>query len=208
MSEGQSLGLGRNGPCRQESGRGGANFEAPVDHYAPTHDLAQPWRTRTLIVTGIATLELVVLVAVGVALLGKGWFQHAHAAAAQSATHHAAPAAGPKPSPPAKTALRISAPARPMMPRGHTGLLVLNGNGLGGAAGAEARALRAHGYPVVGVANAKRADYAASIVMYRPGYEREARRAAHDVGIPIVTALDGVLPSQLRSAKLLIIVGK
>jgi hypothetical protein len=205
MSQGQSLGPGHEGQRR-----GGANFEAPVDHYAPTHDLAQPWRTRTLIVTGIATVELLALVAVGVVLLGKGWFQHARASAApetaQRAAHHAAPAA-PKPSTPAAKA-KIVLPARPMVARAQTGLLVLNGNGQSGAAGAEARALHAHGYPVVAVGNAKRNDYAASIVMYRPGYGREAQRLARDVGIPVVTALDGLLPGQLKGAKLMIILGR
>lgn len=183
-----------------------------MDHYAPTHDLAQPWRTRTLIATGVATVELLALVAVGVILLGRGWFQHARATTTPSAAHHAAaPATHPRPQPSAQTAKvthRIVVPARPIVSRAHTALLVLNGNGQGGAAGAEARALRAHGYPVVAVGNATRSDYAASMVMYRPGYDREARRLANDVGIKVVTVLDGLLPSQLRSAKLLIIVGK
>jgi hypothetical protein len=181
-----------------------------VDHYAPTRDLAQPWRTRTLIVTGIATVELLALVGVGVVLLGKGWFQHARANAApktaQSAAHHASPAAA-KPSAPAAKP-RIVVPARPMVTRAQTGLLVLNGNGQSGAAGAEARTLQAHGYPVVAVGNAKRNDYAASIVMYRPGYGREAQRLARDIGIPVVTALDGLLPGQLKGAKLMIILGR
>jgi hypothetical protein len=181
-----------------------------VDHYAPTHDLAQPWRTRTLIVTGIATVELLALVGVGVVLLGKGWFQHAQASVAQTtaqrAAHHAAPAA-PRPGAPAAKP-KIVLPARPMVTRAQTGLLVLNGNGQSGAAGAEARVLHAHGYPVPTVGNAKRNDYAASIVMYRPGYSREARRLAHDVGIPVVTALDGLLPGQLKGAKLMVILGR
>jgi LytR cell envelope-related transcriptional attenuator len=181
-----------------------------VDHYAPTHDLAQPWRTRTLIVTGIAAVELLALVAVGVVVLGKGWFQHVRASAApkaaQSAAHHAARAALRPTAPAAKP--KIVLPARPMVTRVQTGLLVLNGNGQSGAAGAEARAVRAHGYPVVAVGNAKRNDYAASIVMYRPGYDREARRLAHDVGIAVVSPLDGLLPSQLKGAKLMIILGR
>jgi hypothetical protein len=181
-----------------------------VDHYAPTHDLAQPWRTRTLIVTGIAAVELLALVAVGVVLLGKGWFQHARANAApktaQSAAHHATPAALRPTAPAAKP--KIVLPPRPLVTRAQTGLLVLNGNGQSGAAGAEARALRAHGYPVVAVGNAKRNDYAASIVMYGPGYGREAQRLARDVGIKVVTALDGLLPGQLKGAKLMIILGR
>jgi hypothetical protein len=194
--------------CRQETSLAAANFEAHVDHYAPTHDLAQPWRTRTLIAAGVATVELLALVAVGVILLGRGWFEHARATAAPSTAHHAsAPATHPRPQATAAPA-KAEPHARPMVSRAHTGLLVLNGNGQSGAAGAEARALRAHGYTVVAVGNARRNDYAASMVMYRPGYDREARRLAHDIGIKVVTVLDGLLPSRLKSAKLLIIVGK
>ena len=178
-----------------------------MDHYAPTHDLTQPWRTRTLIVTGIATVELVVLIAVGVVLVGKGWFEQARASAVRSATHHPA-AASHSPAPPAASVQpRPTAPARPLLARTHTSVLVLNGNGQSGAAGAEARLLQAHGYPVAAVANAKRSDYATSIVMYRPGYQREADRLARDTHVRVVSALDGVLPGQLHGAQLLLIVG-
>ena len=180
-----------------------------MDHYAPTHDLSQPWRTRTLILSGIAGIELVALVAVGVLVLGKGWFEHARASAATTkhvATHHTTPATHTQP--PAPTRTHPAAPARPLVPRAHTGLLVLNGNGRNGAAGTEATTLRAHGYPVVAVGNARRNNYAATMVMYRPGYEREAQRLAHDVGISVVTGLDGVAPGVLKSAKLMVIVGK
>jgi LytR cell envelope-related transcriptional attenuator len=180
-----------------------------VDHYAPTHDLAHPWRTRTMIVSAVAAAELVALVAVGVLVLGKGWFQHAQANAAGRRVHHtvvtqtakhSVPVAKPKPHP--------AAPATPMLSRAQTTLLVLNGNGQSGAAGAESRVLRAHGYTVSAVGNAKRNDYAASMVMYRPGLKREGLRLARDLGIPIVSALDGIQPSQLKGAKLLVIVGK
>ena len=97
--------------------------------------------------------------------------------------------------------------ATPLLARAHTSVLVLNGNGRNGAAGAEAASLRMHGYPVAAVGNAKRNDYAASIVMYRPGYDREAQRLAHDMGIKVVSGLDGVQPSQLHGARLLLIVG-
>jgi hypothetical protein len=180
-----------------------------MDHYAPTHDLTQPWRTRTMILSGIAVVQLVALVAIGVLVLGKGWFENARASAAakHTTTHHASPATPPaKPAPRPRTV--ANAPTRPMVARARTGLLVLNGNGQSGAAGAEASTLKAHGYPVVAVGNARRNDYAASIVMYRPGYNREAERLAHDIGIRVVTGLDGVAPSALKSAKLLLIVGK
>lgn len=178
-----------------------------MDHYAPTHDLTQPWRTRTLIVTGIATVELIALVALGVVLIGKGWFEQARASAVRSATHHPA-AASHSPAPPAApVTLHPTAPARPLAARAHTGVLVLNGNGQSGAAGAEASLLKSNGYPVTAVGNAKRSDYATSIVMFRPGYQREADRLARDVHVRLVSALDGVRPDQLHGARLLLIVG-
>jgi hypothetical protein len=176
-----------------------------MDHYAPTHDFAHQWRTRTMIVSAVAAVELVALIAVGVLLLGKGWFQHARASAAARtpAVHHAKPAPAP-----AKPAARPVEPTTPMLSRAQTSVLVLNGNGHDGAAGAEAGALRTHGYTIRAVGNAKRNDYAASMVMYRPGLKREALRLARDAGLPIVAPLDGLQPSQLHGAKLAVIVGR
>jgi hypothetical protein len=178
-----------------------------MDHYAPMHDLTQPWRTRTLIVTCIAAVELIALVALGAVLLGKGWFEQARASAVRNATHHPAAASHPPAAPAAPVKPHPTAPARPLLARAHTGVLVLNGNGQSGAAGAEARLLQADGYPVTAVGNAKRSDYATSIVMFRPGYQPEAERLARDVHARLVSALDGVLPDQLHGARLLFIVG-
>ncbi len=179
-----------------------------MDHYAPTHDLTQPWRTRTMVVSAIAVVELVALVAVGVVFLGKGWFQSERASAVRTATHHhTAPAATTHATTPPPAQTHPAAPAKPLLPRARTTVLVLNGNGVSGAAGAEARLLRAHGYPVASVGNAKRNDYATSIVMYRPGYEGEAQRLAQDTHVGEVSPLDGLLPSQLGSARVAVIVG-
>jgi hypothetical protein len=180
-----------------------------MDHYASAHDLTRPWRTRTMVVSVIAAVELVALVAVGVVLLGRGWFQSERASAVGNAAHHHTAAAAKThrtAAPPAKP--HRAAPPKPHLPRARTTVLVLNGNGVNGAAGAEATLLRAHGYPVTSVGNAKRTDYATSIVMYRPGYEGEAQRLAHDAHIAEVSALDGLLPSQLGSARVAVIVGK
>lgn len=179
-----------------------------MDHYAPTHDVTQPWRTRTIVVSAIAAVELVALVSVGLLVFGKGWFESERANAIQSAAHHQT-ASTKSTSPPPATHARPhrTAPAKPLLARAHTSVLVLNGNGRNGAAGAQAASLRMHGYPVAAVGNAKRNDYAASIVMYRPGFGREAQRLAHEMGIKIVSGLDGVQPSQLHGARLLLIVG-
>jgi hypothetical protein len=174
-----------------------------MDHYAPTPELAvHTWRTRTLIVTTIAAVELVALIAVGLVVFGKSWFTHARTAAAAShvaVKHH-------QPAP--HTVKPKAPPAKPMLAPARTRVLVLNGNGQNGAAGAEARVIRAHGYPVAAVTNAKRNDYAASIVMYRPGYDREAARLAKNLGAPMVSALDGVQTSQLAGAQVVFIVGR
>ena len=181
-----------------------------MDHYAPAPDLAYRWRTRTMVVSAVAGVELVALIAVGVLVLGKGWFQHARTATAtrhsSAATTHHAPATHT--TRPTTTVEKTPAAAKPMLSRARTSVLVLNGNGQNGAAGDEATTLRGHGYAIKAVGNATRNDYAASIVMYRPGLQREAQRLARDAGIPIVSALDGLQPSQLHGAELALIVGK
>jgi hypothetical protein len=179
-----------------------------MDHYAPTHDLTQPWRTRTMVVSAIAVVELVALVAVGVVFLGKGWFQSERANAVRTATQrHTATTATTHRTAPPPAHTHPAAPAKPLLPRARTTVLVLNGNGVAGAAGAEARLLQARGYPVASVGNAKRSDYATSIVLYRPGYAGEAQRLAHDAHVAEVSPLDGLLPSQLGSARVAVIVG-
>jgi hypothetical protein len=49
--------------------------------------------------------------------------------------------------------------------------------------------------------------YAHSLVMYRPGYEGEGRRLARDLGIRMVTLLDGMRTSDLHGAKAVVIIG-
>ena len=55
---------------------------------------------------------------------------------------------------------------------------VLNGNGVSGAAAAEASRVRARGYKIGVVGNAPRGGYGRTIVMYRPGLSREGSRLA------------------------------
>jgi hypothetical protein len=94
-----------------------------------------------------------------------------------------------------------------VLARGRTRILVLNGNGRQGAAAAEASALQARGYRISATGNAGRSDYATSIVMYAPGYEREARRLARDESIRVVAPLDGIRPGALKGAQLALVVG-
>ena len=86
-------------------------------------------------------------------------------------------------------------------------VLVLNGNGVAGAASAAAQHLEVAGYRIGGATNAQRHDYARSMVMYVPGWVKEARRLAHDTGVRIVAPLDGLGPRQLRGSKIVLLLG-
>jgi hypothetical protein len=85
--------------------------------------------------------------------------------------------------------------------------MVFNGNGSSGAAGSEASRLQHLGYKIAGTANARRQDYASSVVMYSRGWRAEGLRLAKDLRVKVVGPLDGVKPSVLHGGKLLVIVG-
>jgi hypothetical protein len=84
--------------------------------------------------------------------------------------------------------------------------MVLNGNGEAGAAHAAADRVQAHGYRLGDVGNAP-AIMPHSIVMFRPGFAAEGWRLARDLHVRIVRPLDGMRPSQLLGAHLVLILG-
>jgi len=167
-----------------------------VDHALPHPSPSgaerdHPWRTIALVVAGVAALELLILVIVGIALLAK---PIAHRAITRAA---AAPVAK-KPAP---------EPMLPLLPRRLVSVTILNGNGVSGAAATEASRVRARGYKIGVVGNAPRGSYGHSVVMYRAGRIREGRRLARDLGISIVSPLDGLRKRDLHGAKLAVVVG-
>jgi hypothetical protein len=97
-------------------------------------------------------------------------------------------------------------PSRPTLTRAQTKVLVLNANGITGAAATEASRARARGYKVSGTGNAP-LTLGRSVVLYRPGHEPEGKRLARDEGIPIVGPLDGITPRQLHGAQVVIVLG-
>jgi len=97
--------------------------------------------------------------------------------------------------------------ATPLRPRSRISVLVLNGNGMSGAAGTTATRLLGRGYHSAAATNAAVDNYATSLVLYRPGWEREAQRLAHDAGIRVVAALDGRLPAGSGRDQLVVIIG-
>jgi len=161
----------------------------------------RPWRTAVLVVAAIAAVELILLVMLGGALLAKP--TSAHSGHATAAHKKATPKARPRPAPTKTT--KAAAPAQ--LPRRKVTVVILNGNGRQGAAATAASRVSGRGYRIGLVANAPSHDYATSLVMYRPGFRGEASRLARDLGVKVVSPLDGVRPSQLHGAQAVLILG-
>ena len=175
-----------------------------VDHPARLDsELAvQPWQRATLLLALVAAFELVLLIVAGGALLAKPATAHhvgakkPHATAVTQTARVAKPVATPKPKPVAA-----------QLPRRKVKLVVLNGNGRQGAAADAAARVEQRGYHVGLVANAPHHDYPQTIVMYRRGFEGEGRRLARDLGVHVVSPLDGMRPAQLHGAQAVLILG-
>jgi len=166
-----------------------------VDH-AQQISAPFPWRATTVLVGCIALVELVALIAIGTAQLAPS--HTSKKAAAAQVTHVQA-----KPKP----VVHARIPTVPLRPRSHVRVLVLNGNGISGAAALAAARLRSDGYRIAGATNAERHDYARSMVMYVPGWVREARRLAHENGVRIVSPVDGLRRAQLRRSTVILLLG-
>jgi hypothetical protein len=169
-----------------------------MDHPLPSPDaLVRPWRTATLVASGVAALELVALVVAGGALLAKPLSHQlrrsAEARAFAAPVHDALP--------------KTIAVGAPRLAREETGVYVFNGNGRSGAASAAATRLRGLGYVIGGTGNAPRSDYATSVVMYRPGFKAEGVRLAQDLKVKVVGPLDGLKASDLLGAHVALVLG-
>jgi hypothetical protein len=163
--------------------------------------LVRPWRTTAFVATAIALVELLILLAIGGGALARAVSQRVERAAQQRVRADAAASARGLAQhkaaiPPAKLA------------RAKTRVLVLNGNGRQGAAAAASARINGRGYRIGGVANAARSDYVRSIVMYRPRFAGEGHRLGRDLGISLITPLDGMRAGQLQGAQLVVILGR
>jgi hypothetical protein len=175
--------------------------EAPLS----PDQLIRPWRMATIVASLVAAVELVLLLGAGAILLAKplshALTRHAHASVAAST---AAKKDKPKP---AAAKPRPAPVARPKLARSKLEIAVLNGNGQNGAAAAEAARLHGLGYRIASTGNARRQDYATSVVLYRRGFAAEGARLAHDLGVKVVGPLDGMTAAGLHGGQLAVIVG-
>jgi LytR cell envelope-related transcriptional attenuator len=169
--------------------------------YAQLLDRTFPWRTAALVAVGVALAELLGLLALAGVRLAPT--HHASTSRTVAATGRAQ-AAQPRATHP----LRVpAAHSHPLRARSRVSVLVLNGNGVANAAGNTAERLLARGYRHAVAADAQSHGYARSLVLFTPGYEREAHRLARDAGIRAVSPLDGMRRSQLRGSQLVVILG-
>jgi len=165
-----------------------------MQHVHDLSDPIRPWRRATIAVSAVATIELIVLAAIGLVVFGNPLASHLRESAAAAST------------PPVRTAQ--PAPAKkPELGRAETSVMVLNGGGVSGAAHAAADRVTAHGYLLGQVGNAA-GDTPRTLIMYRPGYIAEGKRLGRDLHIRIVRPLDGMHPAQLLGAHLVLILGR
>ena len=174
-----------------------------MEHPAIAPDtLVRPWRLATFVAGTLAALELVALLAIGIALLAKPVAAHVRKAAEAQVL---------APVTPREKVVRkkpvVAKVGAPKLARGRTSVVVLNGNGRTGAAAAEAQRVRARGYRIALVGNSPRRGYARSVVMYRPGYAAEGKRLGRDLRIGIVRPLDGLSKASLQRAQVVVVVG-
>jgi hypothetical protein len=169
-----------------------------------------------VIASVIAAVELVALLVVALAFVAKPFADDAEAKPQTPATETAGDSVVAAKAD-AKGVQQVAAPAKPTeppatvaeLPRSKTPVLVLNGNGITGAASATSLRVKALHYPVAGIGDASRRDFPRTIVMYRPGYQGEAERLARDLdlGANRAVPLDGMRPADLGRARLVLILG-
>jgi LytR cell envelope-related transcriptional attenuator len=162
----------------------------------------RPWRRATVVASTIAAVELVALLAGAAVLVARPL--------ARAVERHAQKVAAARPPAPVasvKLPVRHAPPPKPTRTRAQTRVLVLNGNGRTGVAHSAAAELESLGYRISGTADARRHDYATTVVMYRPGFRPEALRLAHDLHVGVVGPLDGLAPSALDGGQLAVILG-
>ena len=161
-----------------------------MQHVQP-FDRQFPWRAAALAAAAVAVAELAALLALaGIRVLD---------------VHRATTGRPNQTRPVSDTGHGVKRQA-PLRSRSSISVLVLNGNGVSGAAGTEASALLAHGYRHAAPGDASQ-TYASSLVLFRRGWQGEAQRLARDAGIRSVAPLDGRLPSADAGYRLVLILG-
>ena len=168
-----------------------------MEQHVSAEVLVRPWRTATLVASAVAAVELVIILVAGVVLVGKPLTEKMRDTARDRTLGVPAVTTRKRPKIEASVA---------RLTRAEITVMILNGNGVSGAAHSAASRVRARGYSIGEIGNAKRTDYMRSVVMYRPGYRGEAVRLARDLRIRIVGPLDGLRARDLMGAHVAVVV--
>lgn len=177
-------------------------MEHPASLSAP-----RTWRAAAILAAGVAALELVVIVVVVLAAFAKPFSNDSDIVAAVTPGKVAKIEASTQAADQVKKQKSAPAPVAKLA-RNETSIIVLNGNGIPGAADEAAGVVQSLHYLIAGTANAPRTDFARSLVMYRPGYKGEAMRLAKDVRVRRVVPLDGMRAAALQGAHIALILGR
>jgi len=166
----------------------------------------QPWRAAAMIATAIAAIELFLLLLIGF-VFGAKAFSDKTEAATVAAINREVPQAAKTSSQDGKPAAHEKQKKPPaLLPRGRTSVVVLNGNGIPGAAATTADKAHSFHYIITATGNAP-TSFSRSVVMFRPRYKPAAQRLAKDIGIKRVIPLDGITKGDLQGAQLALIIG-
>lgn len=163
------------------------DFPAPASpRFDSTGSAERPWKKAAIVTAAIAAVELIILVVLALAFVAKPFASDASGSAAKPAAEQSA-----------------------VVARAETPVLILNGNGVGGAATKAAKIVRRLDYPVVQIGDASRKNFARTVVMYREGSRPAAVRLARDLDLSPKRAvpLDGVRESELMGAELALVIG-
>jgi hypothetical protein len=168
----------------------------------------QPWRAAAMVASAIAAVELFILLMVGFIFAAKAFSNHTETATL-AAIHREVPSASTsaKGEEAAGPSSKHESVSKGLLPRGRTSVVVLNGNGIPGAAAASADQAHALKYIITATDNAPRTDFSRSLVMFRPGFKAAAVRLAKDMSIKRAIPLDGIKKSDLQGAQLALIIG-
>jgi len=159
-----------------------------------------------MVAIAIAAVELFILLMVGFVVGAKAFSDKTQTATTAAIQREAPQAARSQASAKDQSTQEQKQPSGPL-PRGKTSVVVLNGNGIPGAAATTADQVHTLHYLVTATGNAPSTDFTASVVMFRPGFKPAAKRLAEDLNVKRVTPLDGLTKGDLQGAQLALVIG-
>jgi hypothetical protein len=180
-----------------------------VDHAYRTSEPVTPWRTAAIVAAAVASIELFILVIVGVIVGARVMTDKAEHVIAQTQAEAAQTQADPAKATEDGTTKEKTKKTAPVaeLPRARTSVIVLNGNGIPAAAAVGADRVRKFHYLIAGTGNAPRTDFQRSVIMFRAGYRGEAIRLGKDLHVRRVIPLDGITKRDLQGAHVAFIIG-